>query len=228
MKQAKYPAGWNEDRVKRVLAHYEQQSDDEAVAEDEAAYESTTQRTGALAHAGRGVGSGRAVHWCLGHGVAEMKVYSYSEARQRFADVLRQAKRDGQAQIRRRDGELFLVQPALRSGSPLDVPGVESGPRALQLVELVRASRRSTGRLLPQTPARRPGIATPRQSTPAPKAQPTMSAIRREVAPPDGWARLPALTIGRNAWLEPAAGPPRGCTRRPPGEGERPRVSGRG
>jgi hypothetical protein len=42
MKQAKYPAGWNEDRVKRVLAHYEQQSDDEAVAEDEAAYESTT------------------------------------------------------------------------------------------------------------------------------------------------------------------------------------------
>lgn len=42
MKQAKYPAGWNEHRVKRVLARYEQQSDDEAVAEDEAAYESTT------------------------------------------------------------------------------------------------------------------------------------------------------------------------------------------
>ena len=42
MKQAKYPAGWDEARVKRVLAHYEQQSDEEAVAEDEAAYESTT------------------------------------------------------------------------------------------------------------------------------------------------------------------------------------------
>jgi hypothetical protein len=82
-----------------------------------------------------------------------MKVYSYSEARQRFADVLRQAKREGQAQIRRRDGELFLVQPALRSGSPLDVPGVESGLTARQLVDLVRASRRSTERLLPQTPA---------------------------------------------------------------------------
>jgi antitoxin Phd len=82
-----------------------------------------------------------------------MRVYSYSEARQRFADVLRQAKREGQAQIRRRDGELFLVQPALRSGSPLDVPGVESGLTARQLVDLVRASRRSTERLLPQTPA---------------------------------------------------------------------------
>lgn len=42
MTQVKYPAGWDEARVKRVLAHYDQQSDDEAVAEDEAAYESTT------------------------------------------------------------------------------------------------------------------------------------------------------------------------------------------
>ena len=42
MKQSRYPAGWDEARVKRVLTHYEQQSDDEAVAEDEAAYESTT------------------------------------------------------------------------------------------------------------------------------------------------------------------------------------------
>jgi hypothetical protein len=42
MTQAKYPTGWDEARVQRVLAHYEQQSDDEAVAEDEAAYESTT------------------------------------------------------------------------------------------------------------------------------------------------------------------------------------------
>ena len=45
MKQAKYPVGWDEARVKRVLAHYEQQSDDEAVAEDEAVYESTTHST---------------------------------------------------------------------------------------------------------------------------------------------------------------------------------------
>ena len=42
MKQNRYPAGWDEARVKRVIAHYEEQSDDEAVAEDEAAYESTT------------------------------------------------------------------------------------------------------------------------------------------------------------------------------------------
>ena len=42
MKQANFPQGWDEKRVRRVLEHYEKQSDEEAVAEDEAAYESTT------------------------------------------------------------------------------------------------------------------------------------------------------------------------------------------
>lgn len=42
MTQSKYPAGWDEARVRRVLEHYEAQSDEEAVAEDEAAYEGTT------------------------------------------------------------------------------------------------------------------------------------------------------------------------------------------
>ena len=43
MTDTKYPAGWDEERVKRVLVHYEQQTDDEAVAEDEAAYEARKQ-----------------------------------------------------------------------------------------------------------------------------------------------------------------------------------------
>jgi hypothetical protein len=38
-KKPEYPAGWDEARVQRLLEHYEQQSDEEAVAEDEAAYE---------------------------------------------------------------------------------------------------------------------------------------------------------------------------------------------
>jgi len=37
-----YPPGWDEERVRRVIEHYEAQSDEEAVAEDEAAYEATT------------------------------------------------------------------------------------------------------------------------------------------------------------------------------------------
>ncbi len=44
MKKAlKFPKGWDADRVRKVLAHYESQSEDEALAEDEAAYETDGQ-----------------------------------------------------------------------------------------------------------------------------------------------------------------------------------------
>jgi hypothetical protein len=43
MEQSKFPKGWDEGRVKRVLDHYEAQSIEEAVAEDEAAYEDKEQ-----------------------------------------------------------------------------------------------------------------------------------------------------------------------------------------
>lgn len=42
-RQSKFPTGWDETRVKRVLEHYETQSEYEALAEDEAAYEDTNQ-----------------------------------------------------------------------------------------------------------------------------------------------------------------------------------------
>ncbi|MBI2901961.1 MAG: hypothetical protein HYY12_00040 [Candidatus Methylomirabilis oxyfera] len=43
MRQSKFPPGWDEVRVRRVLADYEQQTEAEAVAEDEAALEDATQ-----------------------------------------------------------------------------------------------------------------------------------------------------------------------------------------
>lgn len=36
MKQRKFPSDWDEERVQRVIAYYENQTEDEAVAEDEA------------------------------------------------------------------------------------------------------------------------------------------------------------------------------------------------
>ncbi len=35
--KTKFPPGWDEDRVRRVLQHYESQSDEEAAAEDRTA-----------------------------------------------------------------------------------------------------------------------------------------------------------------------------------------------
>jgi len=43
MKESTFPPGWDEPRVRRVLAHYEEQSEEQAVAEDEAAADDQTQ-----------------------------------------------------------------------------------------------------------------------------------------------------------------------------------------
>lgn len=42
MKKSKFPKGWDEERVQRVLTHYETQTEEEALAEDEATYEDKT------------------------------------------------------------------------------------------------------------------------------------------------------------------------------------------
>ncbi|WP_089727337.1 hypothetical protein [Candidatus Thiosymbion oneisti] len=43
MKKNVFPPGWDKDRVRRVLNHYEAQTEDEALAEDEAAFEMSEQ-----------------------------------------------------------------------------------------------------------------------------------------------------------------------------------------
>lgn len=43
MKQSEFPPGWDADRVIKVSAHYESQSKEEVVAEDEAASETMGQ-----------------------------------------------------------------------------------------------------------------------------------------------------------------------------------------
>jgi hypothetical protein len=43
MSQARFPPGWDEERVRKVLAHYEEQTGEEATAEDEAAFEDSDQ-----------------------------------------------------------------------------------------------------------------------------------------------------------------------------------------
>jgi len=39
MSQARFPTGWDEEKVRRVLAHYEEQTEEDALLEDEAGME---------------------------------------------------------------------------------------------------------------------------------------------------------------------------------------------
>ena len=38
MKKNQFPKGWDENRVRKVIDHYEKQTEDEALSEDEAAW----------------------------------------------------------------------------------------------------------------------------------------------------------------------------------------------
>jgi hypothetical protein len=43
MRKTRFPPGWDEERVRKVLEHYDSQGEEEAVAEDEAAFEGRTE-----------------------------------------------------------------------------------------------------------------------------------------------------------------------------------------
>jgi hypothetical protein len=70
------------------------------------------------------------------------RVYTYSEARQRFASILDEAKRKGEVRIKRRDGTEFVLRPVEAAGSPLDVPAVDAGVTREDILAAVRESRR--------------------------------------------------------------------------------------
>jgi hypothetical protein len=70
-----------------------------------------------------------------------MKVYTYSEARQRLARLLDEVRDEGEVRIKRRDGAEFAVRRVPSGGSPLDVPGVDTGLDREEILAAIRESR---------------------------------------------------------------------------------------
>ena len=73
-----------------------------------------------------------------------MKVYTYSEARQRLAALLERARREGSVRIRRKDGQVFVLRPEVAPNSPLNVRGIDLGLTRDEIVEFVRAGRKKS------------------------------------------------------------------------------------
>lgn len=69
-----------------------------------------------------------------------MRVFSYSEARKRFAEVLDLAK-DDEVIIKRRNGESFSLRTVMKSKSPFDIDGLEIDITTAELVAVIRESR---------------------------------------------------------------------------------------
>lgn len=71
-----------------------------------------------------------------------MKVFTYSQARQRFAEVLDTARRE-EVWIKRRAGDCFTIQYQRESKSPFDVPSVKTKASTQDILDAVAESRAS-------------------------------------------------------------------------------------
>jgi hypothetical protein len=86
-----------------------------------------------------------------------MREYTFSRARQELASLLDLARQEGGVRIRRRDGQVFEVKPAPRTGgSPLDVPGVDLALPTGEMMAALAESRASGTRFVRERPARKP------------------------------------------------------------------------
>jgi hypothetical protein len=70
-----------------------------------------------------------------------MKVFTYSDARQKFSSVLESAQLEGQVLVRRKDGRLFSIRPEKSSKSPFDVQGIKSSVTTRDIIETLREAR---------------------------------------------------------------------------------------
>jgi len=71
-----------------------------------------------------------------------MRVYTYTEARRRLASLLELVAKEGEAKIKRRDGQIFVIRPETKTGSPLDVEGIDLGITATEIVQFIQEGRR--------------------------------------------------------------------------------------
>ncbi len=70
-----------------------------------------------------------------------MREYSFTEARQHFASLLEEAKKEGAVCIKKRDGESFYLKPVEPKKSPLDIKGVDLEISSSEIVDIVREGR---------------------------------------------------------------------------------------
>lgn len=70
-----------------------------------------------------------------------MREYSFTEARQNFASILDEAKKEGVVCIKKRNGESYYIKPVISKKSPLDVKGVDLEISTEDIIDVIRSGR---------------------------------------------------------------------------------------
>jgi hypothetical protein len=71
-----------------------------------------------------------------------MKVYTYSEAREKLSSILEESKTE-EVIIKRRKGDMYAIVPqsSRPRRSPFDVPGLSKSVTSQEILEAIRESR---------------------------------------------------------------------------------------
>ena len=72
-----------------------------------------------------------------------MKIYTFTEAREKLASLLDQAAQEGEVRIKRRDGQIFVITLYQRADSPLNVKGLKLNLTREEILESIQESRRT-------------------------------------------------------------------------------------
>lgn len=70
-----------------------------------------------------------------------MREYSFTEARQNFASILDEAKKEGVVCIKKRNGESYYIKPVISKKSPLDIKGVDIDISTEEIIDVIRSGR---------------------------------------------------------------------------------------
>ncbi len=72
-----------------------------------------------------------------------MKVFTPTQARQKFSTILDCAQTEGKVQIRCKDGRVFILQPLEFKTSPLAVSGINLNITSNEIVGFIHESRKT-------------------------------------------------------------------------------------
>jgi len=71
-----------------------------------------------------------------------MGVSTYSKAKQSLASLLEQAAKEGEARIKGKNGQIFVIKPEPKTESPLDVEGIDLGITTAEIIQFVHQGRK--------------------------------------------------------------------------------------
>lgn len=71
-----------------------------------------------------------------------MEIYDFSVARQKLSYLLQVAFKKGEARLKDKDGNLFIIKPEKKAHSPLDVEGLGLNLSRQEVLDVIKEGRK--------------------------------------------------------------------------------------